>query len=205
MRLLFICTGNKCRSPIAERLAAARAHELLGADDRRVTIESAGLQAPIGDPMDPRSAKALVALGGDPTGMRSRAFTPDMAAGANLVLTMTRRQRRIVLEAFPRGMRKTFTLVEAAELLGRADLDGLAELPLAQRAAELALSLDNARATRMSADADDILDPIDQRPAVHDEVAAVIAEALRPLTSVLFAGSRAQVASPLAGGAGARD
>jgi protein-tyrosine phosphatase len=134
----------------------------------------------------PHSAAALVRLGGDPAGFASRQFTAEMATGADLVLTMTRAQRRAVLEQTPRGLRRTFTLREAADLLTRADLTGLADLPPAARAAELGLRLDAARAQRSSTGADDVEDPIGGRAAVHRAAAEAIAAALGPLTDVLF-------------------
>src|SRR5689334_3964590 len=135
MRLLFVCTGNLCRSPVAERLTAARARRAGLADD--VVVGSAGLGAPTGQPVHPHSAAALERLGGDPAGFASRPFAAELATGADLVLTMTRAQRRAVLEQTPRGLRRTFTLREAADLLPRADPTGLASLPPADRAREL--------------------------------------------------------------------
>jgi protein-tyrosine phosphatase len=197
MELLFICTGNMCRSPLAERLAVVWAAQLLNGNADKVKIASAGLEAPVGQAMDPHSAEALARLGGDPTNVRARAFTPDMAENASLVLTMTRRQRRVVLESVPRGMRRTFTLLEAADLLKHADLRGLAQLPLSERARELGLRLDKARANRATTETDDIPDPIGRRPGVHDEIADTIADALRPLATVLFTGPRSRGAAEI--------
>jgi protein-tyrosine phosphatase len=186
MRLLFVCTGNVCRSQVAARLATAYAARGLGAQAADVVISSAGLEAPEGRPMDPRSAAALRRLGGDQTGARAMGFRPELAESADLVLTMTRHQRRAVLERTPRGLRRTFTLLEAADLAGRADLRGLEFRPLGERARDLAMRLDAARSLRTTTEADDILDPIGHRQAVHDQVATTIANALRPLAEVLF-------------------
>ncbi len=78
MRLLFVCTGNVCRSSIAERLAGAWVRQKLAHSPEADTVQinSAGLSAVAGRPIDPHSAAALVDLGGDPTGFRSRDFTP---------------------------------------------------------------------------------------------------------------------------------
>ncbi len=200
MRILFICTGNVCRSAVAERLATTWAREKLehSPEADAVQIDSAGLSAIAGRPMDPDTAAALIELGGDPTGFRSREFTPEMAADADLVLTMTRDQRRTVLEATPRGLRRTFTLTEAADLLQRADLTGLSLLPLAARARELGRRLDAARACRVPASSDDIADPIGQRAEMHQEVAELVATALRPLADVLFTSVRVQLPAPVA-------
>jgi protein-tyrosine phosphatase len=170
--------------PVAERLTAERARRsALGVD---VVVGSAGVAAPARQPVHPHSAAALSRLGGDPAGFASRPFTAELATGADLVLTMTRAQRRAVLEQTPRGLRRTFTLREAADLLTRADLTGLAELPSAARAAELGLRLDAARALRASTGSDDIADPIGGRGSAHRAAADAIATALAPLTGVLF-------------------
>lgn len=200
MRILFVCTGNVCRSPVAERLATAWARKKLAHSPEvdAVRIESAGLGAVAGRPMDPHAAAALVGLGGDPGGFRSREFTRELAQDADLVLTMTRDQRRTVLEANPRGLRRTFTLAEAADLLRRADLTGLSLLPLTARTRELGRRLDAARAGRPTADGDDTADPIGQHAGVHEEVAGLVAAALRPLADVLFTSVRVQLPTPVA-------
>jgi protein-tyrosine phosphatase len=199
MRILFVCTGNLCRSPVAERLAMVWAHDLLRQSPEHAAVEigSAGMNAAPGRAMDPRSADALTALGGDPAGFRSRLFERAMAEEADLVLTMSRSQRREVLEKNPRGLRRTFTLVEAADLLGHADLTGLNLLPLAHRARELGLRLDTARARRPGGNSDDVPDPIGRSAAVHSDVAATIAAALRPLADVLFNSVRPHPAVPV--------
>jgi protein-tyrosine phosphatase len=106
MRILYVCTANQCRSPIAERLART-----LGVD-----AESAGVRAVINRPMVPYAAIALKELGGHPEEFLSRQLTAEMISDADLVLTMTHLQRDQVLELNPLSMRKTFTMVEAARL-----------------------------------------------------------------------------------------
>ncbi len=198
MRIVFVCTGNLCRSPVAERLALAWARESLAGSPELDGVEvlSAGTQAVAGRTMDPGSAASLQRLGGDRLGFTSRHLTPELVVPADLTLTMTREHRREVLRMTPRGLRRTFTLTEAADLLDRADLRGLQTMPLAARARELGRRLDAARAHRVTSDADDVLDPVGRRPEVHEEVARTIATALRPLADVLFASVRTQPAVP---------
>lgn len=107
MHLLFVCTGNICRSPTAERLAAA-----LG-----VGASSAGTRAVIGHPMHPQAALVLAGLGGDASGFVARQLTPAIAGSADLVLAMTAAHRDAVLELAPRQLHRTFTLAEAARLI----------------------------------------------------------------------------------------
>jgi protein-tyrosine phosphatase len=186
VRLLFVCTGNLCRSPVAERLTQAWLGKILDGQAAAVQVSSAGLDARDGEPMDPRSADALVRLGGDPSGFAARRFTAAMAEDADLVLTMTRQQRRSVLAATPRGLRRTFTLLEAADLIDRADLSGLErDHALRERARVLAGRLDAARAFRAASPADDIPDPIGRPERVHRTVAGIIADALKPLVTTL--------------------
>jgi protein-tyrosine phosphatase len=135
--------------------------------------------------MDAGSAAAVSRYGVHADGFRSRRFVPRMADEADLVLTMTRDQRRAVLGGTPRGLRRTFTLREAADLLLRADLVGLRELPPRNRARHLAARLDAARVVGHPAAHDDIVDPIGQEASVHRQVAEAIATALRPLVDAL--------------------
>lgn len=129
MHVLFVCTGNVCRSPLAERLTTAFAEEL---GISRLTAESAGTRAMVGHPMEPTAAKALEGLGGDPAGFSARRLTPAIASDADLVLTMTGRQREKMLAMAPAQMKKTFTLREAARLAAAADATSVAELAAAR-------------------------------------------------------------------------
>ena len=196
MKLLFVCTGNVCRSPVAERLAVMWTRQRLGSRATELQIHSAGVRARPGEPMDERSAVALLRLGGDPSGFRSRPLTTLMAREADLVITMTRQHRRLVLEQAPQGLRRTFTLLEASALLRHVDPSGLVGLPLPDRARELGLCLDSARALRTSSPTDDVLDPIGHRRPVHQQVADQIAAALGPLVAVLFDLPEPRLAGP---------
>jgi len=190
VHLLFVCAANVCRSPVAERLALAWAHETLGPGAGGLSIASAGVQARAGEPMDRYSAAALLRLGGDPAGATARPLTPEMAGRADLVLTMTRQQRSRVLELAPRGLRHTFTLLEAAELLDLVDLSGLERLGPPERVRELAVRLDRARAHHRDAESEDIEDPIGRRASVHQRVARTVADAVYPLIAVVCTGTR---------------
>jgi protein-tyrosine phosphatase len=187
MRLLFVCTGNMCRSPLAERLTRVRAERALGDAAGQVQVSSAGTDARPGAAMETRSARALAELGGSAHGFTARELVRGQAEDADLVLTMTRRHRNKVLKGSPRAMRWTFTLAEAAALVPLADTTGIAGLPLAERASALATRLNAARIRRTAGEQDDVLDPIGRPQQVHREVAAHIAACLEPLTDLLLA------------------
>lgn len=188
---------------MAEGLVRAWARDALGEQPGRadVQVSSAGLAATPGRPMAAESAAAVSRYGVRTDDFRSQALLPRMADEADLVLTMTREQRRGVLEGTPRGLRRTFTLREAAELLVRADLSGLSDTTRSDRAAHLARRLDAARGSGPPAD-EDIVDPIGQPAPVHREVAEAIVTALRPLADVLLSGVRP---GPPSGATRARD
>ncbi|RCG29374.1 protein tyrosine phosphatase [Sphaerisporangium album] len=112
-RLLFVCTGNICRSAIAERYTRAR----LGARSP-VVVESAGVHAVSGRPMTRRSARLLEKLGADPTGFTSRRLTSRMLEEADLVLTATTAHRGLVVRGSPWMSGRVFTIVEFGALTG---------------------------------------------------------------------------------------
>jgi protein-tyrosine phosphatase len=178
MRLLFVCTGNLCRSPLAERLTAHRLH---GAG---VHVASAGLRARDGLGMDPSAAVALRELGGDDEGFRSRRLTPEHVRDADLVLTMTHRQRDETLALAPTALRRTFVLSEAAALaadLTESDLRHGAEA----RVLVAALAAGRARRTgRPTTDAD-VPDPIGLPLEIHRSVAAQVDALVSPLITLL--------------------
>jgi protein-tyrosine phosphatase len=116
-RVLFVCTGNICRSPAAERLARAWLAERAGDGARAFEVASAGTQGLTGHPMDDVAARALVAYGGDPSGFVSRALEPYLVESADLVVGLARRHRAAAVTQVPTATRRTFTLRELAELV----------------------------------------------------------------------------------------
>lgn len=180
--VLMVCTGNICRSALAERLGRAYLAETLGDDAALVRIVSAGVRAVVESAMHPDSALVLRGLGGDPGDFRARQLVDDMAIDADLMLTMTRRHRRDVLRVAPRALSRTFTLREAADLVALLSDD--VDVPgdgLAERSRQLVHQLSAARSRRQGSEVDDIRDPIGLPVEVHQEVGEVIAGALIPV------------------------
>lgn len=119
--ILFVCTGNICRSPMAERLLLAR---LAASGGRRVTIASAGTRAVVGWPMDDAAATVLRELGGSAEGHVARQLTAEMLGSTDLVLTASADHRARILRETPALMRRAFTMREFARL--GADVDAVA-------------------------------------------------------------------------------
>lgn len=111
--VLMVCTGNVCRSPLAELLLKEQC-----SDVQSLTVHSAGIRALIDAPMDPTSQLMAQSLGLE-SGFqehRGRQLDASLAESADLVLTMTRSQRRAVVELAPRTTKRVFTLREFARL-----------------------------------------------------------------------------------------
>ena len=108
MNILFVCTGNTCRSPMAEVIAS----DMVRGDD--IHISSAGIAAWDGSPASPESIECVRNLGLSLEGFRSRAFTQTLADISDLILTMTRAHKEYILKNFADTDGKTFTLGEYA-------------------------------------------------------------------------------------------
>ncbi|WP_138416453.1 low molecular weight phosphatase family protein [Sinomonas gamaensis] len=111
LRVLFVCEGNLCRSPLAEQLLRARM------SGYPVIVSSAGLAAMDGLPMPEEAAELCRRYGGNPEGHRSRLLTEAHLREADLVLTATRAQRGSAVQMMPRASRRTFTIHEFGRLL----------------------------------------------------------------------------------------
>lgn len=94
-RLLILCKGNICRSPMAEIMLRHR----LGRDD--ILVESAGLAAMQGFPVDPKAQQVLLAHGLSAADHVGRQATRDLMQRFDLVLAMEQRQVAATLASCP--------------------------------------------------------------------------------------------------------
>ena len=151
--ILCVCTGNVCRSPAAERLLAAR----LGPS---VTVASAGTVGLVGRAIEPPMAAQLAALGLGDVGFTARRLTAAEVAQADLVLGLTREHRADAVELAPAAVRRAFTLLEFARLLGQIQPEELPDGSVADRLrAAVPLAAARRRMITGPMDADDVVDP----------------------------------------------
>ena len=103
-RVLVVCVGNICRSPTAEFLLR---HRLTRKD---IVVESAGLAALVGNPIDPMAERLLVEHGLSAASHVARQITADMINAADIVLAMDKRHLSAIHAQAPHARGKTFQL-----------------------------------------------------------------------------------------------
>jgi protein-tyrosine phosphatase len=136
-RILHVCTGNICRSPIAERLTRAGLEQRLGAVTEDFLVESAGTWGHSGSPMEPHALTVLSSFGVDGHDFRARELVAEHVVGADLVLGATREHRAAAVVLHPRAASRTFTLREFARLVSAVDPAQLVATDPVERAREL--------------------------------------------------------------------
>lgn len=103
-RILTVCIGNICRSPIAECLLRERL------PTRDIQLGSAGLASLEGYPMDATALQLLAERGIDGSAHRARQLTPAMLREADLVLGMDKSQVDVMVRWAPEATGKIFVL-----------------------------------------------------------------------------------------------
>lgn len=124
MEIMTVCTGNICRSPLAELLLATRLADL-GAE-----VHSAGVRGLSAAPMTPEAIDLAIEYGvteADADAHRSRFLTEAMLVSPDLILAMTREHRREIAELAPARLRSTFTVREFARLAASLSDDDVAD------------------------------------------------------------------------------
>jgi len=169
--ILIVCSGNICRSPMAERLLRLA----LGAASARVRIGSAGTVADSGRGMTAEAAAVLAGYGATPDGHSSRPLSRELVDEAGLILSATRQHRSAVVSLSPSALRRAFTMRQFARLLesltpddvrGMTDLSELVAAAADQRGHLLPLN---------RPDDDDIPDPYLRDRSAYDEAGRLIA------------------------------
>jgi protein-tyrosine phosphatase len=153
VHVLVVCTANVARSPLFAAMLAGRLGD-------GVTVSSAGTRAREGDPAAEGSAVLAEHRGLDLGGHRSRPVSPELVARADLVLTMSERQRDHCASLTAGAATRVYTVREFARLLDAVDA---ADAPPAP-AGRLAWLRDQAHLARPRAlpptGPEDISDPI---------------------------------------------
>ena len=113
--MLLVCSGNTCRSPMAEGIAKQMLAEQRGINVNELEtaglrVLSAGVSASPGVPANEHAVEALSKQGINLAQHRSRELTPQMVHEADVIYTMTAAHREAVVSMVPPAGEKTFTL-----------------------------------------------------------------------------------------------
>jgi protein-tyrosine phosphatase len=124
--VLHVCTGNICRSPMAELLMRDRLDAAYGASAAGVVLDGAGTYAGhAGAPVHPPAGLVLGELGIDASAHRAQGLTRAAVEHADLVLCATRDHVREVVSRVPSAADRTFSLRQLAAVAAVSDAAGL--------------------------------------------------------------------------------
>ena len=106
LMIVFVCTGNTCRSPMAELLMRARLAQLLKCkidelEDRGVVVVSAGIAAAPGCPPATEATQVMRERGLDLTRHEAQPLTDQLVRHADSILTMTHSHLQSIIERWP--------------------------------------------------------------------------------------------------------
>ncbi|MDD4335090.1 MAG: low molecular weight protein arginine phosphatase [Desulfotomaculaceae bacterium] len=113
IKILFVCTGNTCRSCMAEALAGRLLEDKFGTGGN-IKVSSAGLAAAPEEPASPFAIEAVAWKGIDMSDHRSTMLTAKKMREADLILTMTRGHREQVNSFYSGHEERVFTLADFA-------------------------------------------------------------------------------------------
>lgn len=119
MNILFVCTGNTCRSSMAEGIFKEKLKTI---NENNIKVSSAGISAIEGQMANEKAIKVLKSKGIDISSHRAKQLTDDMINGSDLILTMTVAHKKIIKDYICKKtdetslcLNKVFTLKEYAQ------------------------------------------------------------------------------------------
>lgn len=186
MQILFVCTGNICRSPLAEALLR---HEI---DHLPVVVSSAGTHALEGHLMTEQNQTIARTQGVLDTHRHSaRQLNADIVRSADLVLALDRGHRRRIVNLVPRSSRYAFTLREFSRLTVSYLEQSAREFQEVATAAELRNAIRRVAELRGTLpllddpNEDDVVDPYLKEDVVYEQSAAQLIPAVSNVVKLL--------------------
>ncbi len=110
--LLFVCTGNTCRSPLAEVICCDMLAKQIGChldelEDHGVIVMSAGVAAMMGGTASAEAIQVAAELGLDLTSHQTQPVNEQLVRHADVIFTMTRSHREAIVEQWPEAAERT--------------------------------------------------------------------------------------------------
>lgn len=182
IRILTVCTGNICRSPVAERLLQTGLNQV---QPGAFEVRSAGTRAMAGDPIQPLSQDIITSYGGTPDGFVARQLTPEILRQADLVLAMSAQHRGEVIHLDAALLKRTFTIREFARMLEALEDRGI-PAPAGDTAGFWRDLPARAAAVRHLAQApepadNDVVDPYRRGPEIYRQMEDELSPAIRTI------------------------
>lgn len=111
MNILFVCTGNTCRSSMAEGILK----DMLEKNNiKNINVSSAGISAFEGDNANEKAINTLNNMGIDILNHKARLISKEIIEKSDLILTMTLSHKKMILKFAPEFSNKVYTLKEYA-------------------------------------------------------------------------------------------
>ncbi len=110
MKIIFVCTGNTCRSPMAQALFAKKVAQ----GNLPVEVESRGTNVYSDEVINPKAIEALSSMGIKGFEHKAQSLTKEDLDNADIILTMTQQQKFSIIKIYPNYKYKVFTLPEYA-------------------------------------------------------------------------------------------
>jgi protein-tyrosine phosphatase len=185
-RVLMVCTGNICRSPVAARmLTVGLATRLPSTEAIRVKVSSAGTSAVVGAPIDRLAEHTLTARGVPVAPHKGRQLDEADLINSDLILAMTPSHARQCIRLNPECAPRVHTLRGAGLLLLGQRAAGPSALDVVARGRAVVNHLASQKAAiPVSADLE-VADPVGLPLEAFERTATVIVTALAPLVEIL--------------------